>query len=109
VRARLGSESVDAIAFVVNHRHPHYAGSVGAEPMVEALSTARGVWGSNRHYFLQTLHGLRAHGIVDRRLEAIARQVSEARDPGSGVGNPASEGGDRTTDDSGPNGTCKVA
>ena len=86
VRARLGSGSVDAIAFVVNHRHPHYAGPVAVGPVVEALSTARGVWGSNLHYFVQTLNGLRAHGIVDRRLEAIAARLPGDRGQGTGDG-----------------------
>jgi cation transport protein ChaC len=75
VKADVGKRTVDAIAFVVNHRHPQYAGTLPDQEILEILRTAAGLWGTGRQYLLQTLDGLRAHGIVDRRLEVIARAL----------------------------------
>lgn len=77
VRASAGGREVDALAFVVNRHHPHYAGRVSEADIVETLLTARGAWGTSHAYFLQTLEGLRTHGIFDRHLERVARLLAE--------------------------------
>ncbi len=78
VKAKADGRVVDALAFVVNRHHPQYAARVSEAEVVETLLTARGAWGTSHAYFLQTLEGLRSHGIFDRHLERIARLLAES-------------------------------
>jgi cation transport protein ChaC len=78
LRTDLGGRYVVALAFVVNRAHPQYAGTLPDEELLETMRTASGKWGSSHDYLVRTLAGLRAHGIRDRHLEAIARRLADA-------------------------------
>jgi glutathione-specific gamma-glutamylcyclotransferase len=73
-----GDETVRAIAFVVNHSHPHYAGKLQVDTMVEAISGACGRLGPCADYLVNTVAGLDQHGIHDRALAHLHRLVVEA-------------------------------
>jgi cation transport protein ChaC len=75
VKVRMGGKTVRALAFVVNHRHPHYAGKLPVATMVEAIVHACGRFGPCAHYLEQTVASLEAHGIHDRSLAHLHRLV----------------------------------
>ena len=76
VRVRIHGRATSALAFVVNHRHPYYAGKLPEATMVDAIVRAHGRFGPCAHYLEQTVAGLAAHGIHDRRLAHLYRLVS---------------------------------
>ncbi|MDE2197884.1 MAG: gamma-glutamylcyclotransferase [Rhodospirillales bacterium] len=67
-----------AIAFTINPDGPAYAGDLSEHEIVRRLATARGMLGSGADYLFQTRDGLRAMGIADPELEALAVRVTEA-------------------------------
>ncbi len=69
--------SMAAIAFVVNRRHPQYAGKLPLDKQVEVLATAAGAFGSSGDYLERTRVALIAHGIADPYLERLADRVGE--------------------------------
>jgi cation transport protein ChaC len=75
VRVRMGRKVVQALAFVVNHQHPHYAGKLQESTMVDAIVRARGHFGPCAHYLEQTVASLEAHGIHDHSLAHLHRLV----------------------------------
>jgi glutathione-specific gamma-glutamylcyclotransferase len=77
-RLRLGTRTVRALAFVVNHRHPHYAGKLLEETMVKTIASASGRLGPCADYLQNTLTGLADHGIHDRALKRLHRLVEQA-------------------------------
>jgi glutathione-specific gamma-glutamylcyclotransferase len=66
----------EAIAFVINRKHPSYAGKLGMDQMVEAISSASGRLGTSREYLCQTIDGLLAHGLTDPFLVELAARVN---------------------------------
>lgn len=68
-----------AIAFTIDPSGPHYAGGLSMEAVIGRLAKAAGHLGSSADYLFQTRDGLRAHGIPDRELEALAAKVEAAR------------------------------
>lgn len=88
VRVFDGTQAIEAIAFVVNRRHPSYAGNISLETTVDSIATAHGQIGSAADYLLQTVNGLMTVGIKDKQLlllreKVIARQQSLAAVPRS--------------------------
>jgi cation transport protein ChaC len=79
VSLHLRKGTVRAIAFVVNHGHPHYAGKLGEDTMVKTITTARGHLGPCIDYLENTLTGLAAHGIHDRGLVRLHRLIEQSR------------------------------
>ncbi len=78
VKARAGSKPLRAIAFVVNHAHPHYAGKLPLKTIIATLASAHGKFGSGADYLYQTVDCLAAHGIHDTHLTALRDQVMKA-------------------------------
>ena len=78
VGVQCGERTLRALAFVVNHRHPHYAGRLPHAEVVRTLSTARGKFGSCAEYLHETVACLTASGIHDAHLVRLAREVGEA-------------------------------
>ena len=66
-----------ALAFVVNRKHPQYAGKLSLEQQVEVLSTACGAFGSSGDYLERTRVALIAHGIDDPYLDVLATKIGE--------------------------------
>lgn len=78
VKVRASEEPLRALAFVVNRRHPHYAGKLPAETIVATLAEAHGKFGSGADYLLQTVDCLARNGIRDARLEALRERLLAA-------------------------------
>jgi cation transport protein ChaC len=62
---------VPALAFTLSRRSPNYTGALSAERYREIFAHSVGRYGSTLDYASQTLHGLRKHGIEDRRLARL--------------------------------------
>jgi len=78
VNVKSGDRSARAVAFVVNHAHPHYAGSLSDEAIVDTLATACGKIGSCAEYLIQTVESLASHGVEDAHLGKLRRRVLAA-------------------------------
>lgn len=78
VTARAGGERLRSIAFVVNHRHPHYAGKLPPETIIATLASASGRFGSAADYLYQTVDCLASNGIRDAHLVHLREQVMNA-------------------------------
>ncbi len=72
---------VRALAYVSDPGHPQYCADLGAAAQAAIIASAAGPAGTNHDYLSQTLAHLRAEGILDAELEAIAAAV-EALAPG---------------------------
>ena len=75
ITARAGKRKIRAIAFVVNHAHPHYAGKLPIGTITKTLATAKGKFGSGADYLYQTVDCLAKHGIRDSYLSRLRDQV----------------------------------
>src|ERR1700674_1283763 len=71
--------SLTALAFVVNHAHPQYAGRLAAARQAKVLATAQGVFGSSADYLERARVALVTHGIVDPYLGKLAVAVARLR------------------------------
>jgi cation transport protein ChaC len=78
VKARAGGKELRAIAFVVNHAHPHYVGKLPPDTIIATLASAHGRFGSGADYLYQTVDCLAANGIHDAHLVALREQVMKA-------------------------------
>lgn len=78
VDVKNGDGTIRALAFVVNHAHPHYAGDLPDDAIVQTLATACGKFGSCADYLLQTVASLEGHGVHDAHLAALKRRVLAA-------------------------------
>jgi cation transport protein ChaC len=76
---RAGTQALTALAFVVDRRHPQYAGKLALTRQAEVLSRAAGAFGSSADYLERARVSLITHGIVDPYLEALARRVAARR------------------------------
>lgn len=70
-----GGTAMRAIAFVVNRRHPSYAGKLPLETVIRTLVSARGYLGTPAEYLLETVKGLVEHGVRDSYLMELRRRV----------------------------------
>ena len=75
ITARAGEQKLSAVAFVVNHAHPHYAGKLPLETIIKTLAKAKGRFGSGADYLYQTVDCLATHGIRDAYLTRLREQV----------------------------------
>ena len=78
-------EHVMALAYLVERRHPNYAGRLTVGEQAHLIRGARGVSGNNLDYLLNTLAHLSALGIREpelARVAAIAGPHFAAADPG---------------------------
>lgn len=66
-----------ALTFVVNRKHPQYAGKLEVDKQVEVLSSACGAFGSSGDYLERTRVALIAHGIDDPYLDKLAMMIAE--------------------------------
>lgn len=78
VRDETGIPFGHAIAFTINRQASQYAGRMTADEIVCRLAKAKGALGSSADYLFQTRDGLRALGIIDRRIERLAAEVEAA-------------------------------
>ncbi|HTN50239.1 MAG TPA: gamma-glutamylcyclotransferase [Burkholderiaceae bacterium] len=67
---------VDAVAFVVRRDAPNYAGRLEEQRILEVFARgSSGRYGSSLDYLVNTICGLRSHGITDPHLERLARHA----------------------------------
>lgn len=69
---------VRAIAFLINHGHPRYAGRLPEERIVAAIAEAQGPLGACATYLFNTVAHLEELGIHDRRLSRLRDRVAAA-------------------------------
>lgn len=74
LKIRLGdARVVEAVAYIVDRKHPQYAGALDATDAAAVVRGAVGQSGNNEEYVLSTLKHLEALGIRDHWLEEVAR------------------------------------
>ncbi len=81
VRDERGVQFGHAIGFTIHRTGDYYVGGLAEDEVVRRLACASGALGSSAEYLFHTRDGLRSLGILDRRIERLARQV-EAQPPG---------------------------
>ena len=69
-----GAEA-EAVAYVVDRRHPQYAGRLEREQLLALVAQGAGESGPNVDYVLNTEAHLREIGILDPTLEWLATQL----------------------------------
>jgi len=75
ITASADGRKLRAVAFVVNHAHPHYAGKLPLETIAKTLATAKGKFGSGADYLYQTVDCLANYGIRDSYLSGLRERV----------------------------------
>ena len=68
---------VRALAFTLSRRSPNFTGELTPEQYREIFSCSCGRFGTTLEYALETLHGLRRHGIEDRALRRLLRHAPQ--------------------------------
>lgn len=69
---------VEALAYVVDRKHPQYAGRMPVETAAGMVRGAHGISGPNADYVINTVSHLDILGIRDRGLEMLAGAVGSA-------------------------------
>ncbi len=67
--------TVKALAFVMNRANSGYAGRLPIAEIIRAVRNGVGRYGHCADYVLETARALREHGITDRRLEELVREL----------------------------------
>jgi cation transport protein ChaC len=76
IPARLADgRQIRALTYVVDRRHPQYAGSLHPEEAASRVTGRIGQSGSNEEYVFNTVEHLKALGIRDHWLESVARLI----------------------------------
>ncbi|WP_028034758.1 gamma-glutamylcyclotransferase [Chelativorans sp. J32] len=71
-----GGQIVEALTYVVDRRHPQYAGAMDPSEAARRVAGAVGQSGPNEEYVINTVQHLKALGIRDHWLEAVAERIS---------------------------------
>ncbi|MBI3435680.1 MAG: gamma-glutamylcyclotransferase [Proteobacteria bacterium] len=74
---------VEALAYVVDRRHPQYAGRLTLAEQLRLVCQGVGQSGRNPDYVIETVAALEFLGIRDARLHALAGRL-QANAPGTG-------------------------
>ena len=72
-------EQRPAICYILDRSHKQYRGDMDPDDQAAIIAEAVGPSGPNVEYLENTLAQLRAHGIDDPHLEAMARKVAARR------------------------------
>src|SRR4051812_28275442 len=71
-----GSERrVSALCYVVDRRHPQYAGRLNLAEQLHLVRQGHGQSGPNRDYVLATVQALESLGLYDRDLHLLAEKL----------------------------------
>lgn len=76
IKARTPHGAIRALAFVMNHASPAYAGQLAPAESARCIASAAGLHGRCAEYLINTLSGLREHGIEDDCLIEIEREMA---------------------------------
>ena len=71
-----GGETISALTYLVDRRHPQYAGTLDLEAQLAMVAGAQGRSGVNREYVLNTAAHLKELGIRDEGLEWLAERLA---------------------------------
>ncbi|MEM1040383.1 MAG: gamma-glutamylcyclotransferase [Pseudomonadota bacterium] len=71
------SRTVTCTTFLVDTGHEQYAGRLSHAALLKQVRGAVGLSGPNEAYLLETANKLKDLGVRDRRLEALARDLSQ--------------------------------
>jgi glutathione-specific gamma-glutamylcyclotransferase len=63
--------TIDALCFLVNRKHPQYAGELPIERQAYLVRRSVGASGANIDYVVNTVEHLREFGVHDARLERL--------------------------------------
>ncbi|QFU18207.1 gamma-glutamylcyclotransferase [Microvirga thermotolerans] len=74
VRLKDGAR-IEALAYVVDRRHPQYAGRLSFEEIVDLVRRGEGISGRNPDYVRSTHEHLVGMGVIDPLLERLTRAV----------------------------------
>jgi glutathione-specific gamma-glutamylcyclotransferase len=74
---------INALCYVVDRRHPQYAGGLKLERQIEYVRQGSGRSGRNIDYVTNTVAHLAEMGIPDPRLETLARALETDASSGS--------------------------
>jgi len=69
--------TVKALVFVMNRANPAYIRALPEPELLAIVRRAAGRYGPCTEYVVQTAQALRAAGIHDARLDAIARRLEQ--------------------------------
>lgn len=69
---------VSALVFLVDERHPQFAGRLTVEEQVRIVRAGVGESGRNPEYVLETARHLHALGIVDRAVDEVVAALERA-------------------------------
>jgi cation transport protein ChaC len=72
----------EALLYVVDRRHPQYAGNLNPAEALAIVEASHGPSGPNPEYVINTADHLRGMGIRDAGLEWLARQLRAGADGG---------------------------
>jgi cation transport protein ChaC len=72
-----GGGSVTALAYIVDRRHPQYAGRLPEPELLRLVRQGRGVSGANPDYVRSTYEHLSAMGVDDPTLGRLVRALQE--------------------------------
>ena len=75
VLQRLTPEVVEALLYIVDRRHPQYAGNLNPAEALEIVRASEGPSGPNPEYVINTADHLRSMGIRDAGLEWLATEL----------------------------------
>lgn len=78
LNCRTENGNITALAFTMNRTTSGYVRDLPEEQLLHIVRTAHGSYGPCIDYVLETADALQRHGIVDKRLFAIARQLRQA-------------------------------
>jgi glutathione-specific gamma-glutamylcyclotransferase len=73
--AKTGEGPITVLAFVANHGHPRFVGTISEQEIAERLAFASVPLGTNLAYFLSTVEALQQHGLQDAEIERIHLRV----------------------------------
>jgi glutathione-specific gamma-glutamylcyclotransferase len=74
-RESASPQSVMALVFVADRRHPQYAGRLDVESQFDIVRQSHGRSGPNRDYVLHTMAEIEAQGCRDPGLHVLARRL----------------------------------
>jgi glutathione-specific gamma-glutamylcyclotransferase len=72
---------LEALCYLIDRRHPQYAGRLSIEAQARLVCGARGLSGDNIEYVLNTVRHLEEAGIHDVPLAALAMRLRRQSEP----------------------------
>lgn len=78
LNCRTDEGNITALAFTMDRNTPAYVPELPKEQLLHIVRNAHGIYGPCIDYVLETADALQQHGIVDKRLSALANSLRAA-------------------------------